>query len=70
VKRPKELRDIDTVLDAFHDVVAQRDAATKSSAAYDMLAQRAISLAWVLNHAEVEEVTLNEDAFRILDCVG
>jgi hypothetical protein len=70
MKRPDELRDIDTVLDAFHDVVAQRDKATKNSAAHGMLTQRAVALAWVLKHSEIEEVTLHKDAFLIFDCVG
>ncbi|MHC4117569.1 MAG: hypothetical protein ACYSWO_08675 [Planctomycetota bacterium] len=54
----------------FYGLVVQRDCATQGSTAWSMLNQRIIALGWVLDHPKVDEIIMDDDAFKILDCVG
>jgi hypothetical protein len=58
------------VREKFHALVDQRDECTKGSAAYKILDERIVALAWVINHPKVRELLLTDDVFALLDCVS
>ena len=64
------MRDNKEIKAKFDELVAQRDACDKHSAARKMLNNRVLALGWVLNHPKVPEIKLSDEAILIYDCVS
>jgi hypothetical protein len=64
MKTLKEIRD------KFDALVRQRDTLTDGSAARAMVNQRITALAWVIDHSDVPELLLSQDAADLFDCLA
>ena len=64
------MRSEQSVREKMDELIKQRDVCERGSAARKTLNQRVYALAWVLEREEIEDLVIDEEVRKLLDCVS